>query len=145
MAKSKRVSHVVWGIKQVERKCLDISTLANRRGLRRVKLFLTMTADPNPRRTVSQKHVLYSEILSVTSAMRKNSRWASATHFMVARDSALGSDLGLRVSNSSQAARRVSREADLMLGFEELKRAVRDIEGWSDMLMAGNWHINRVN
>ncbi|KAJ7871479.1 hypothetical protein B0H14DRAFT_2724284 [Mycena olivaceomarginata] len=55
-----------------------------------------MTADPTPRRTVSQKHVF---------------------------------DLGLRVSNSSQAARRVSREADLMLGFEELKRAVRDIEG----------------
>ncbi|KAJ7771775.1 hypothetical protein B0H16DRAFT_195217 [Mycena metata] len=81
----------------------------------------------NPRRTVSRKHVLYSEILSVTSAMRKNSRWASATHFTNARDSALGSNLGLRVSNN-QAARRVSREADLMLGFEELKRAVRDIE-----------------
>ncbi|KAJ6547119.1 Sec7-domain-containing protein [Mycena capillaripes] len=82
----------------------------------------------NARRTVSRKHVLYSEILSVTSAMRKNSRWASATHFMNAKDSALGSNLGLRVSNSSQASRRVSREADLMLGFEELKRAVRDIE-----------------
>ncbi|KAF8184945.1 Sec7-domain-containing protein [Mycena galopus ATCC 62051] len=90
-----------------------------------------MAASPEAsatRRTVSQKHVLYSEILSVTSAMRKNSRWASATHFMNARGSALGSNLGLRVSNSSQAARRVSREADLMLGFEELKRAVRDIE-----------------
>ncbi|KAJ7929284.1 Sec7-like domain is implicated in guanine nucleotide exchange function [Mycena leptocephala] len=81
------------------------------------------------RRTVSQKHVLYSEILSVTSAMRKNSRWASATHFVNTKDSsALGSNLGLRVSNSSQGARRISREADLMLGFEELKRAVRDIE-----------------
>ncbi|KAJ7093181.1 hypothetical protein C8R44DRAFT_835540 [Mycena epipterygia] len=87
-------------------------------------------ADPttDARRTVSPKHVLYSEILSVTSVMRKNSRWASSTHFMNARDSALGSNLGLRLSNSSQSARRVSREADLMLGFEELKRAVRDIE-----------------
>ncbi|KAJ7702369.1 hypothetical protein B0H17DRAFT_1167206 [Mycena rosella] len=82
----------------------------------------------NARRTVSHKHVLYSEILSVTSVMRKNSRWASATHFMNARDSALGSNLGLRVSNSSQSDRRVSREADLMLGFEDLKRAVRDVE-----------------
>ncbi|KAJ7445765.1 hypothetical protein B0H11DRAFT_2162552 [Mycena galericulata] len=81
-----------------------------------------------PRRTVSHKHVLYSQILSVTSAMRKNSRWASATHFTNARDSALGSNLGLRVSNNSQSARRVSREADLMLGFEDLKRAVRDVE-----------------
>ncbi|KAJ7168148.1 hypothetical protein C8R43DRAFT_983232 [Mycena crocata] len=85
-------------------------------------------ASTHPRRTVSHKHVLYSEILSVTSAMRKNSRWASATHFMNARDSALGSNLGLRVSNTSQSAKRVSREADLMLGFEDLKRAVRDIE-----------------
>ncbi|KAJ6606553.1 hypothetical protein DFH09DRAFT_1242048 [Mycena vulgaris] len=82
----------------------------------------------NTRRTVSSKHVLYAEILSVTSAMRKNSRWASATHFMNARDSALGSNLGLRLSNSSQSAKRVSREADLMLGFEELKRTVRDVE-----------------
>ncbi|KAJ7261394.1 hypothetical protein B0H12DRAFT_1106609, partial [Mycena haematopus] len=88
-----------------------------------------MSSDPTAtRRTVSHKHVLYSEILSVTSAMRKNSRWASATHFMNARDSALGTNLGLRVSSSSQGARRVSREADLMLGFEELKRAVRDTE-----------------
>ncbi|KAJ6488639.1 hypothetical protein C8R47DRAFT_978394 [Mycena vitilis] len=87
-----------------------------------------MTSSTKPRRTVSQKHVLYSEILSVTSAMRKNSRWASATHFMNTRDSALGSNLGLRVPNSSQAARRVSREADLMLGFEDLKRAVRDTD-----------------
>ncbi|KAJ6500445.1 hypothetical protein C8R45DRAFT_896478 [Mycena sanguinolenta] len=87
-----------------------------------------MTSSESATRTVSLKHVLYSEILSVTSAMRKNSRWASATHFMNARDSALGSNLGLRVSSNSQGARRVSREADLMLGFEELKRAVRDVE-----------------
>jgi brefeldin A-resistance guanine nucleotide exchange factor 1 len=93
------------------------------------------------RRTVSQKHVLYSEILSVTSAMRKNSRWASATHFVNTKDSsALGSNLGLRVSNSSQGARRISREADLMLGFEELKRAVRDIEGVCTVLYSRNVH-----
>ncbi|KAK7023901.1 SEC7 domain-containing protein [Favolaschia claudopus] len=83
---------------------------------------------PVPRRTVSQKHVLYSEILAVTSAMRKNSRWSSATHFINSRDSALGSNLGLRVSNNAQNSRRISREADLILGFEELKRAVRDVE-----------------
>ncbi|KAJ6525107.1 hypothetical protein DFH09DRAFT_1264292 [Mycena vulgaris] len=81
------------------------------------------------RRTISPKHVLYSEIVSVTSAMRKNSRWASAIHSMPnARDSELGSNVGLRLSNSSQSVRRVSREAYLMLGFEELKRTVRDVE-----------------
>lgn len=84
------------------------------------------------RNAVSHKHVLYSEILSVTSVMRKNSRWASSTHFMSAKDSALGSNLGLRISTSSyatQSSGRGSRESELMGAFQELKRAVRDIEG----------------
>ncbi|PBK77654.1 Sec7-domain-containing protein [Armillaria solidipes] len=91
-------------------------------------------AHPQPsttRRTVSQKHVLYSEILSVTSVMRKNSRWASATHFMNTRDSALGSNLGLRISTAPHHDKHYgsgSREIDLMVGFQELKRALRDVE-----------------
>ncbi|RDB21501.1 hypothetical protein Hypma_011417 [Hypsizygus marmoreus] len=83
------------------------------------------------RKTVSHKHVLYSEILSVTSAMRKNSRWASSTHFVSAKDSTLGSNLGLRISTYSRASStsgRGNREAELMGGFQELKRTVRDIE-----------------
>nr|GAT51097.1 predicted protein [Mycena chlorophos] len=76
----------------------------------------------------SSRHVLFAEISSVTSVMRKNSRWASASHLLYARDSGLRSDLGLRVANNSQTSRRITREADLMLGFEELKRAVRDIQ-----------------
>ncbi|KAG6819604.1 hypothetical protein H0H93_010328 [Arthromyces matolae] len=83
------------------------------------------------RRTVSFKHVLYSEILSVTTAMRKNSRWASTTHFVSSKDSRLGSTLGLRISTSSQASQasgRGNREAELMGGFQELRRAVRDVD-----------------
>ncbi|KAJ4488408.1 hypothetical protein J3R30DRAFT_3435649 [Lentinula aciculospora] len=84
-----------------------------------------------PRQNVSQKHVLYAEILSVTSAMRKNSRWASSTNFMTStRSSALGSNLGLRISSPSfnaRASARGNREAELMAGFQELKRAVRDV------------------
>ncbi|KAJ3741888.1 hypothetical protein DFH05DRAFT_1503047 [Lentinula detonsa] len=83
------------------------------------------------RQSVSQKHVLYAEILSVTSAMRKNSRWASSTNFVTStRSSALGSNLGLRISSPSFNARtssRGNREAELMAGFQELKRAVRDV------------------
>ncbi|KAF8644147.1 hypothetical protein AX16_008674 [Volvariella volvacea WC 439] len=81
-------------------------------------------------KTISHKHVLYSEILSVTSAMRRNSRWASTTHFVSPRDAGLGSDLGLRISNAglnAGATGKVSREADLIGGFQELKRLVRDI------------------
>lgn len=82
---------------------------------------------------ISQKHVLLSEILSVTSTMRKNSRWATSMLFVGARDTpALGSNLGLRISSPSynmQLSGRGSREDDLLAGFLELKRAVKDIDG----------------
>ncbi|KAJ3778565.1 hypothetical protein FB446DRAFT_840732 [Lentinula raphanica] len=88
------------------------------------------TTTTKSRQNVSQKHVLYAEILSVTSAMRKNSRWASSTNFVTSnRSSALGSNLGLRISSPSFNARtnsRTNREAELMAGFQELKRTVRD-------------------
>lgn len=81
------------------------------------------------------KHVLLAEILSVTTTMRKNSRWASATPVMAVRDSpALGTTMGLRISSPAHQTRlsgrgRGSREAELMTGFLELKRGVRDIQG----------------
>ncbi|KAI6110037.1 hypothetical protein F5141DRAFT_822489 [Pisolithus sp. B1] len=79
---------------------------------------------------IEKKHVLLSEILAVTSTMRKNSRWAAAAHTLVARDSALAKDLGLRrgsLAVESQRPGRFSQEADLMGGFQELKRAIRDV------------------
>jgi golgi-specific brefeldin A-resistance guanine nucleotide exchange factor 1 len=83
------------------------------------------------RRAVSEKHILRAEILAVTSTMRKNSRWAS-THFVNARDSAFASNLGLRRSNPGnnfQGHVRGSRESDLMAGFQDLKRIIRDMDG----------------
>lgn len=84
-------------------------------------------------RGISQKHVLFSEILSVTSMMRKNSRWATSMLFVGARDTrALGSNLGLRISSPSRSVHlsgRGSREDDLLAGFLELKRAVKDVDG----------------
>ncbi|KAF7972108.1 hypothetical protein HWV62_18936 [Athelia sp. TMB] len=80
---------------------------------------------------VSHKHVLLSEILAVTSAMRKNSRWATSGRKLNARDSALARDLGLRRSNTNINSRnngRGDREADLMAGFQELKQNIRDAE-----------------
>ena len=82
--------------------------------------------------SVSAKHILLSEILSVTSVMRKNSRWALPTPSISSRDSALASSLGLRVSRSthnSYASIHGSSEQELMTGFQDLKRLVKDIEG----------------
>ncbi|KDQ60619.1 hypothetical protein JAAARDRAFT_172637 [Jaapia argillacea MUCL 33604] len=81
--------------------------------------------------TVTLKHVLEAEILSVTSVMRKNSRWASSAHTFNARDSTLASNLGLRLSvpsSSSHGSQRGGRERELMAGFQDLKRVVRDVD-----------------
>ena len=82
--------------------------------------------------SVSAKHILLSEILSVTSVMRKNSRWALSTPSFTSRDSALATSLGLRVTKSSlnsYASGHGSTEQELMTGFQDLKRLVKDIEG----------------
>ncbi|KAI0781091.1 Sec7-domain-containing protein [Trametes elegans] len=81
--------------------------------------------------SVSAKHILLSEILSVTSVMRKNSRWALSTPSYTSRDSTLASSLGLRVSKAAlvpYAPGRGSTEQELMAGFQDLKRLVKDIE-----------------
>ncbi|KAF8810722.1 Sec7 domain-containing protein [Phlegmacium glaucopus] len=78
------------------------------------------------------KHVLLSEILVVTAVMRKNSRWASSTLVTAVRDTpALGTNMGLRISSPAYHTRlpgRGTREVELMAGFIELKRAVKDME-----------------
>ncbi|KAI5835636.1 Sec7-domain-containing protein [Schizophyllum commune Tattone D] len=89
-----------------------------------------------PPSAVPYKHVLLSEILSVTSVMRKNSRWATSIHFFNARDTSLGTTLGLRIASPTAAAHSPgtgTREADLMAGFQEVKRAVREVEDISGM------------
>lgn len=91
---------------------------------------------------VSQKHILLSEILSVTSVMRKNSRWATSTSSTVGRDSALASSLGLRVSGpsaSSHTTLRGGREKDLMAGFQVLKRTVGESEGATILCCLFHW------
>ncbi|KAJ8595613.1 Sec7-domain-containing protein [Rhizopogon salebrosus TDB-379] len=63
--------------------------------------------------------------------MRKNSRWASGAHTLTARDSALARDLGLRRSTPNtviQKNGRLSQEADLMGGFQELRRTIWDVD-----------------
>ncbi|EKM82858.1 hypothetical protein AGABI1DRAFT_118287 [Agaricus bisporus var. burnettii JB137-S8] len=91
----------------------------------------------NDKPDTSIKHVLYSEILSVTSAMRKNSRWASSTLYMSAKDtSTLGSNLGLRISSPATTVRlseRGGKEAELMANFQDLKRTIKDISDFDSV------------
>jgi hypothetical protein len=86
---------------------------------------------PEHNEALSPGHAIYSEILSVTSVMRKNSRWSSSMQTFYTKDSALASNLGLRRPgpNSVLTPQQGSREEDLMSGFEELKRALRTAQG----------------
>lgn len=83
--------------------------------------------------SVSLKHILLSEILSVTSVMRKNSRWAMSTHsFGSSGDSTLATSLGLRRTRQYPVpymSERGSTEQELMRGFQELRRLVKDVQG----------------
>ena len=85
------------------------------------------------RASVSLKHILLSEVLSVTSVMRKNSRWAMSTNsYGSFSDSALASSLGLRRTRhypEPYSSDRGSMEQELMRGFQELRRLVKDVEG----------------
>ncbi|KZV62609.1 Sec7-like domain is implicated in guanine nucleotide exchange function [Peniophora sp. CONT] len=81
------------------------------------------TAEHSGAGAVSAKHVIYAEILAVTTVMRKNSRWSSSSQHYNTRDSALASDLGLkRPGPSGSTARRGTEEEELMSAFEQLKR-----------------------
>ncbi|KAG8755534.1 GDP/GTP exchange factor for ARF [Ceratobasidium sp. 428] len=77
---------------------------------------------------LTHAHIVYSEIISVTSVMRKNSRWATNFGINRRRDMHLATSMGLRrgaVEHSGSPGPR--REVDLMGGFEYLKRKIRDV------------------
>ncbi|KAI0035768.1 Sec7-like domain is implicated in guanine nucleotide exchange function [Vararia minispora EC-137] len=83
---------------------------------------------------VAAKHVVYAEILSVTTVMRKNSRWSSSSQTYNTRDSALASNLGLRRAGPSGGpARNGTEEETLMSAFEELKRELRNVQDVQSM------------
>lgn len=92
---------------------------------------------PTPRQeyglAVSSSHLVYSEIVAVTSAMRKNSRWSGSSRVTSGGNPQLASSMGLRRTTSGATigagGRGDKRESDLMGGFEDLKREMRQVPG----------------
>jgi len=85
-----------------------------------------------------QTHLVHAEIVSVTSAMRKNARWSTTSAWAYARNVAKlnGESIALRRSaptssnnGNKSSAREPPREADLMAGFEGLKRELAHTQG----------------
>jgi brefeldin A-resistance guanine nucleotide exchange factor 1 len=82
--------------------------------------------------SIAMEHIVHSEILAVTSAMRRNYRWASFVGKRPAGDDALANTMGLRRTGNFKAPgehKRERQEAELWASFEALKRKVRDCEG----------------
>ncbi|KAG8863760.1 GDP/GTP exchange factor for ARF [Tulasnella sp. 330] len=83
------------------------------------------------RLSVSNRHLVFYEIIAVTTAMRRNSRWASAQPGL-SRGTSLASSMGLRPpsggNESSNNANQNKHEVALMVGFDELKRTLHDTE-----------------
>lgn len=79
---------------------------------------------------LSPRYLIENEILSVTSAMRKNARWASSSRIRSTRGGTLASSMGLRKGNMLDPGKdKDSEDVDLMLGFEELKKEIRSAQG----------------
>jgi brefeldin A-resistance guanine nucleotide exchange factor 1 len=83
------------------------------------------------RNGLTHAHIVYSEIIAVTSVMRKNSRWATNSGIHRRRDVQLATSMGLRRGTLDNQPRSPGprREVDLMGGFEYLKRKIRDTQG----------------
>ncbi|GAA5820135.1 hypothetical protein JCM3770_005386 [Rhodotorula araucariae] len=107
-------------------------------------------ADASPAFTVEvpPTHVIHAEILAVTSAMRKNQRWASAAYAAypyLGGSNRLNGSQGVGGSGTSpssslfkgkEAAQRGGRHAEalgLMGGFAELKMRLRDLDDPSSL------------
>lgn len=90
------------------------------------------TASEESRLSVSSRHLVFYEIIAVTTAMRRNSRWASAQPGL-SRGTSLASSMGLRApsggNEASNNAGQNKHEVALMVGFDELKRTLHDTEG----------------
>ncbi|GAA5881801.1 hypothetical protein JCM1840_003881, partial [Sporobolomyces johnsonii] len=102
----------------------------------------TTAPEPPPAFSVQvpPANLIHAEILAVTSAMRKNQRWASSSYAAYSYTSAAG-NLGLTGAPTSHVGRdlfkpkpdpttrtRVSGPAGLMSAFMELKMRLRDLD-----------------
>ncbi|SRR5258708_17826947 len=80
---------------------------------------------------IHYSHLVQAEIMAVTSAMRKNARWSSSSSHLHFRKHVLAGNMGLRRGSygTGQKPATENREVDLMGGFDDLKREIRQNQG----------------
>jgi hypothetical protein len=79
---------------------------------------------------VSASSLVMGEIMTVVTAMRRNTRWQSSLYVPVSGES-LASSMGLRNNplRSGATSNGQDRGEDLLGGFAELRLAIQEIDG----------------
>ncbi|KAF9404262.1 GDP/GTP exchange factor for ARF, partial [Podila epigama] len=86
----------------------------------------------SPAYELQWSHLVHAEIISVTSAMRRNSRWSGMSVSGLSMGS-LGMNMGLRGRENQKEGLYRNQESPLMLGFNELRSRLASTAAAKDM------------
>ncbi|KAG0329161.1 GDP/GTP exchange factor for ARF [Dissophora globulifera] len=81
---------------------------------------------------IQWSHLVHAEIISVTSAMRRNSRWSGMSVSGLSMGS-LGMNMGLRGRDNQKDSTYRNQESPLMIGFNDLRSRLASTASAKDM------------
>ncbi|GJJ73716.1 golgi-specific brefeldin A-resistance guanine nucleotide exchange factor 1 [Entomortierella parvispora] len=90
------------------------------------------TTDETPGYELQWSHLVHAEIISVTSAMRRNSRWSGMSVSGLNMGS-LGMNMGLRGRENQKEGTYRNQESPLMIGFNDLRSRLAATSTAKDM------------
>ncbi|KAG0206857.1 GDP/GTP exchange factor for ARF [Mortierella sp. GBA30] len=108
------------------------SILANRLIKQRSRHNSPVDDEDMPGYELQWSHLIHAEIISVTSAMRRNSRWSGMSVSGLSLGS-LGMNMGLRGRENQKDGTYRNQESPLMLGFNELRSRLATTISVKDM------------
>ncbi|KAG9071043.1 GDP/GTP exchange factor for ARF [Linnemannia hyalina] len=108
------------------------NTLANRLTTQRSRQSVLQEEDVTPGYELQWSHLIHAEIISVTSAMRRNSRWSGMSVSGMSMGS-LGMNMGLRGRENLKEGTYRNQESPLMVGFNELRSRLATTTSAKDM------------
>ncbi|KAF8938517.1 GDP/GTP exchange factor for ARF [Haplosporangium gracile] len=108
------------------------NTLAKRLTTQRSRQSILLEEDDTPGYELQWSHLIHAEIISVTSAMRRNSRWSGMSVSGMSMGS-LGMNMGLRGRENPKDGTYRNQESPLMVGFNELRSRLATTTSAKDM------------
>ncbi|KAI9233815.1 MAG: hypothetical protein BYD32DRAFT_464966 [Podila humilis] len=110
----------------------DHDTLARKLTTQRSRHSLLEEPVESPGYELQWSHLIHAEIISVTSAMRRNSRWSGMSVSGLSMGS-LGMNMGLRGRENQKEGAYRNQESPLMVGFNELRSRLASTGAAKDM------------